>query len=360
MNSKKRKVVLTGGGTVGHVMLNKLLIPDFINQDTEPVYIGSKDGIEKEIINSTCIRYREISSGKLRRYLSLENLKDMFKVLKGILDARKILKKEKPEFVFSKGGFVSVPVVLASKSLNIPVYIHESDLTPGLANKIAAKFATKIFVTFKKTMDLLPEGKTEYIGPVTRDDLVVGTEKTGYELTSFTHDKPVLLIMGGSLGSQSINQFIRDNIDTLTQEMQLIHLCGYGNIDESLQGRKGYVQYEFVKDDLAHLMKISDFVVGRSGSNAIFEFLLNEKPMILIPLPLSQSRGDQIENASFFEEKGYAAVIHEENLTIQEFQNKIDSLQNNRSEIVKRMKQFNGGFKSEALVNQLLNMEVTK
>ncbi len=357
MDSNKRKVVLTGGGTVGHVMLNKLLIPGLFNQDVEPVYIGSKKGIEKEIISATSIKYFNISSGKLRRYISLENAKDIFKVIKGIFDARKILKREQPEFVFSKGGFVSVPVVLAAKSLKIPVYIHESDITPGLANKIASKFATRIFVTFKKTLDYLPVDKSEYIGPVIRDELQRGYTRIGYEMTEFNPEKPIMLIMGGSLGSKSINQFVRNNMDALLNEWQIIHLCGRGHYDATLE-REGYIQYEFVKRELPHLIKISDLVVGRSGSNAIYEFLLNEKPMILIPLPLSQSRGDQVENAEYFKEKGYAEVIQEDELNLDKFNQSTARIKNNRSEIIARMKGFDGGFKPEHLVDRLLNKEV--
>ena len=356
MDSKKRKVVLTGGGTVGHVMLNKLLIPGLFNRDVEPVYIGSKKGIEKEIISATSIKYFNISSGKLRRYISIENGKDLFKVIKGVFDARKILKREKPEFVFSKGGFVSVPVVLAARSLNIPVYIHESDITPGLANKIASKFATKIFVTFKKTLDYLPTDKSEYLGPVIRDDLRRGYSRIGYEMTEINPEKPIILIMGGSLGSKAINQFVRDNLDTLLEEWQIIHLCGRGNHISSL-GKEGYRQYEFVKRELPHLIKISDLVIGRSGSNAIYEFLLNEKPMILIPLPLSQSRGDQVENAEYFKEKGYAEVIQESELDLAHFNQSAARIENNRSEIIARMKGFEGGFRPENLVDRLLSKE---
>lgn len=357
MESSKRKVILTGGGTVGHVMLNKLLIPSFLNNNTEPVYIGSKNGIEKEIISSTSIRYHNISSGKLRRYISFENLKDIFKVSKGIFDARKILKKEKPDLVFSKGGFVSVPVVLAAKSLKIPVYIHESDLTPGLANKISTKFATKCYVTFKKTMDYLPEDKAEYLGPVIRDELSGGYSEKGYELTGFKPENPILMFMGGSLGSKSINQFVRNNIEVLTKDFQIIHLCGKDNIDDGLTHYDNYIQFEFVENELAHFMKISDVVIGRSGSNAIYELLLNEKPMVLIPLPLSQSRGDQLENAQYFSEKGYAKVIQEEELTLQNFNKAVNDINNTRQDIIMNMKQFKGGFKPDTLVSKLLNEE---
>ena len=357
MKSSRRKVVLTGGGTVGHVMLNKLLIPEFLNRNAEPVYIGSKNGIEKEMISSTSIRYHQISSGKLRRYISFENLKDIFKVTKGILDARRVLKKEKPEFVFSKGGFVSVPVVLAAKSLKIPVYIHESDLTPGLANKISLKFATKCFVTFEKTLEYLPADKTELIGPVVRDELSGGEGAAGYTITGFTSDKPILLFMGGSLGARSINTFVRDNIGALTEDHQIIHLCGKGNTDENLDGHENYIQFEFVDEELAHLMKISDIVIGRSGSNAIYELLLNQKPMILIPLPLSQSRGDQLENARHFSAQGYAEVIEEEELTLKNFQEKMQVIIKSHDDIITKMAQYDGGFKPGTLVELLLNEE---
>lgn len=357
MKSSKRKVILTGGGTVGHVMLNKLLIPSFQNNNVEPVYIGSKNGIEKEIISSTSIRYRNISSGKLRRYISFENLKDIFKVTKGIFDARKILKKEKPDLVFSKGGFVSVPVVLAAKSLKIPVYIHESDLTPGLANKISTKFATKCYVTFQKTIDYLPKEKTEYLGPVIREELMSGNSETGYELSGFNSEKPILMFMGGSLGSKSINEFVRENIDTLTEKFQIIHLCGKDNIDESLTHQKDYIQFEFVREELAHFISISDIVIGRSGANAIYELLLNKKPMILVPLPLTQSRGDQLENAQYFEEHGYAKVIQEEHLTLQNFNAAVNDINDSRHDIIMNMKKYTGGFKPDTLVSKLLNEE---
>lgn len=357
MKSSKRKIILTGGGTVGHVMLNKLLIPEFIDQNAEPAYIGSKNGIEKEMISSTSIKYHTISSGKLRRYISFENLKDIFKVTKGIFDARRVLKKEDPELVFSKGGFVSVPVVLAAKSLKVPVYIHESDLSPGLANKISIRFATKCFVTFEKTMEYMPAHKTELLGPVLRAELSRGNGDTGYALTGFTADKPVLLFMGGSLGAKSINDFISDNIEELTENHQIIHLCGKGNINEVLNGHKNYIQFEFVNEELAHLMNIADIVIGRSGSNAIYELLLNHKPMILIPLPLSQSRGDQLENARYFSEEGYAEVLEEEDLTLVNFQKKTEEINKNRHEMITKMKQYDGGFKPETLVAMLLNEE---
>ncbi|HDB4793640.1 TPA: undecaprenyldiphospho-muramoylpentapeptide beta-N-acetylglucosaminyltransferase, partial [Staphylococcus aureus] len=268
------KIAFTGGGTVGHVSVNLSLIPTALSQGYEALYIGSKNGIEREMIESQLpeIKYYPISSGKLRRYISLENAKDVFKVLKGILDARKVLKKEKPDLLFSKGGFVSVPVVIAAKSLNIPTIIHESDLTPGLANKIALKFAKKIYTTFEETLNYLPKEKADFIGATIREDLKNGNAHNGYQLTGFNENKKVLLVMGGSLGSKKLNSIIRENLDALLQQYQVIHLTGKGLKDAQVK-KSGYIQYEFVKEDLTDLLAITDTVISRAGSNAIYEFL---------------------------------------------------------------------------------------
>ncbi len=247
------------------------------------------------------IKYYPISSGKLRRYISLENAKDVFKVLKGILDARKVLKKEKPDLLFSKGGFVSVPVVIAAKSLNIPTIIHESDLTPGLANKIALKFAKKIYTTFEETLNYLPK-KLILLEQQFEEDLKNGNAHNGYQLTGFNENKKVLLVMGGSLGSKKLSSIIRENLDALLQQYQVIHLTGKGLKDAQVK-KSGYIQYEFVKEDLTDLLAITDTVISRAGSNAIYEFLTLRIPMLLVPLGLDQSRGDQIDNANHFADK---------------------------------------------------------
>lgn len=353
MVSENKKVMLTGGGTVGHVMLNKLLIPELEKKNVQPHYIGSKKGIEKDIIKDLDIPYHEISSGKLRRYLSFENLKDIFKVLKGVTDAKKILKREQPLFVFSKGGFVSVPVVLAAAAKDVPVYIHESDLTPGLANRIASKFATKVFCTFEATAEQFTDAKAEYLGPVIRPDLQEGNKDEGYALTGFNSDKPVVIIMGGSLGAKKINDFVHEHIDVLTEKYQLIHLTGKGNMNKKIQ-KAGYKQFEFAGDELADLLAISDIVLSRSGSNAIFELLLAKKPMILIPLGLDQSRGDQIQNAKHFKKEGYAEVLKEEDLNLENLQEKLEFIEENYSDITSKMTQFKHGFNPAELADKLI------
>lgn len=349
------KIAFTGGGTVGHVSVNLSLIPTALSQGYEALYIGSKNGIEREMIESQLpeIKYYPISSGKLRRYISLENAKDVFKVLKGILDARKVLKKEKPDLLFSKGGFVSVPVVIAAKSLNIPTIIHESDLTPGLANKIALKFAKKIYTTFEETLNYLPKEKADFIGATIREDLKNGNAHNGYQLTGFNENKKVLLVMGGSLGSKKLNSIIRENLDALLQQYQVIHLTGKGLKDAQVK-KSGYIQYEFVKEDLTDLLAITDTVISRAGSNAIYEFLTLRIPMLLVPLGLDQSRGDQIDNANHFADKGYAKAIDEEQLTAQILLRELNEMEHERTQIINKMKSYEQSYTKEALFDKMI------
>ncbi|MCJ0923682.1 undecaprenyldiphospho-muramoylpentapeptide beta-N-acetylglucosaminyltransferase [Mammaliicoccus sciuri] len=349
-----KKIAFTGGGTIGHVAVNLALIPEAQKRDIETIYIGSKNGIEKEMITDSAkdTKYIPISSGKLRRYLSFENLKDVFKVLKGILDARKVLKKEKPDLVFSKGGFVSVPVIIAAKSLKIPSIVHESDVTPGLANKISMKFANKMYTTFEETLKYVPKEKSDYIGAIIREDLRDGSKEEGYQLTGFNDQLPVLLIMGGSLGSKALNKAIRDNLDYLTKKYQIIHLTGNGHVDQNIKNAN-YVQYEFVSNELMHFYAITDTVISRAGANAIYEFATLKLPMLLIPLGLDQSRGDQIDNAKIFEKNGYAKVLQEKDVDQANLISQLDKLENEREAIIDKMSHFKESYTKETLFNKI-------
>lgn len=349
-----KKIAFTGGGTIGHVAVNLALIPEAQKRDIETIYIGSKNGIEKEMITDSAkdTKYIPISSGKLRRYLSFENFKDVFKVLKGVLDARKVLKKEKPDLVFSKGGFVSVPVIIAAKSLKIPSIVHESDVTPGLANKISMKFANKMYTTFEETLKYVPKEKSDYIGAIIREDLRDGSKEEGYQLTGFNDQLPVLLIMGGSLGSKALNKAIRDNLDYLTKKYQIIHLTGKGHVDQNIKNAN-YVQYEFVSNELMHFYAITDTVISRAGANAIYEFATLKLPMLLIPLGLDQSRGDQIDNAKIFEKNGYAKVLQEKDVNQSNLISQLDKLENEREDIIDKMSHFKESYTKETLFNKI-------
>lgn len=337
MNEKS--IILTGGGTAGHVSLNEAIIPSLIEAGYDVHYIGSHDGIEKELIGNAfpTLPYHSISSGKLRRYFSVQNFTDPFKVLAGITQAFSIIKKVKPTVIFSKGGFVSVPVVIAAKLANIPVVVHESDVTPGLANKISLPFASHIFTVFKETMKHLPSDKATCTGSIIRQQLFEGNREQGLALCGFTFEKKVLLVMGGSLGSVVINDALRENLPKLLEQYQVIHLCGKGNRDRTLENLEGYCQFEYVTTELPNLLYAADYIVSRAGSNSIFEFLALHKPMLLIPLSAAKSRGDQILNANLFKKQGFAQVLDEEELTKESFMRAIEQLVINSEDMIDHM-----------------------
>lgn len=334
-------VVLTGGGTAGHVTPNLALIPELQKRGLGVAYIGTEKGMERELIEPTGVPYHVISAGKLRRYLDMENLTDMAKILKGTFEARKILKKIRPGVVFSKGGFVSCPVVWAAWSLKIPVIIHESDMTPGLANRLSQKFAKKIAYTFPETGQHLPEGKGVLTGLPMRTALLSGSGEKGRELCGFHSEKPVLLVMGGSQGAGVLNDAIRENLHTLLEKYQICHLCGKGNRDNALQ-EEGYSQWEYAGEELPHLMQMSDLFLSRAGATAIHEMLLVGRPMVLVPLSKAASRGDQILNAASFKKRGFAEVIPEEELTGKRLSEALEQTFKNRGEMAGKMKKAEG------------------
>jgi len=322
----EKRILFTGGGTAGHVIVNLALIPYFEQAGWKIDYIGSKNGIERELVGELPnVTYHPISTGKLRRYISIENMKDPFKVLKGTFDAWRIIGKVKPQIIFSKGGFVSVPVVVAARMRRVPTIIHESDLTPGLANKLATKFAKKVITTFPETVRYLPEKKAIHVGAVIREALFTGSPDDAYIWTKLSPQKPTMLIMGGSSGSEKINQVVRDNLPSLLEKAQIIHICGNGNVDETIEV-DGYRQYEYINQELKDVLAITDYVISRAGSNAIFEFLALNIPMLLIPLSLAASRGDQIDNAKSFVKSGFAHQLMEEDVTADTLMQAINQL----------------------------------
>ncbi len=310
-----KKIILTGGGTAGHVTPNLALIPTLKDRGYEIRYIGSYQGIEKTLIEDAGIPYDGISSGKLRRYFDLKNFTDPFRVLKGCGEARKLLKQYKPDVVFSKGGFVAVPVVLAARHFHIPVIIHESDMTPGLANKLCIPSARKVCCNFPETLPYLPQEKAVLTGSPIRKELLEGDRLAGLNYTHLSANKPIIMIIGGSLGAVAVNQAVRRILPRLLTDFQVIHICGKDHLDASLEGTPGYVQYEYVDAPLKHLFAAADLVISRAGANSICEILALRKPNVLIPLSAAASRGDQILNANSFGKQGFSAVLQEENIT---------------------------------------------
>ncbi len=334
-----KRIVLTGGGTAGHVTPNIALLPALKREGYEVHYIGSYDGIERKLIEELNIPYYGISSGKLRRYFDPKNFSDPFKVAKGFFEALKLIKKLKPDVVFSKGGFVSVPVVLAAKRKGVPVIIHESDMTPGLANKISIPSAQKICANFPETVKYLPEGKAVLTGTPIRQELFSGNKIQGLDFCGFSRSKPVLLVVGGSTGSVIVNEAVRVILPDLLEKYQVVHLCGKGKLDDSLNKTPGYVQFEYIKKELSDLLDAADLVISRAGANAICELLALRKPNILIPLSAASSRGDQILNAESFERQGYSFVLKEEALTGESLLDAIDTVYTDRKTYVETMSQ---------------------
>ena len=347
-----KKIVLTGGGTAGHVTPNLALLPYLKEKGYTINYIGSYEGIEKGLIETAGIPYHGISSGKLRRYFDLKNFSDPLKVMKGFFEARKLLKKLKPDIVFSKGGFVSVPVVLAAKTRRIPCIIHESDITPGLANRICIPMAKKVCANFPETMKYLPEEKAVLTGTPIREELFQGNKITGLDFCGFTANKPVIMIVGGSTGAMALNEAVRNLLPTLLRDYQIVHLCGKGKMAEEHQNVKGYRQFEYVSKEMKDLFAAADLVISRAGANSICELLALRKPHILIPLSAAASRGDQILNAESFENQGFSYVLQEEDLTNDTLLRAIRSVMEHKQEYIEAMEKS----KLNEAISTILNL----
>ncbi len=332
-----KRIILTGGGTAGHVTPNIALIPRLKEEGFDIHYIGSYNGIEKKLIEDMRIPYHGISSGKLRRYFDVRNFSDPFRVIKGCGEASRLVKSLKPDVVFSKGGFVSVPVVLAAKKHRVPAIIHESDMSPGLANKLCIPSAVKICCNFPEAMEHLPKDKAVLTGTPIRQELFQGDPLEAIRFTGLSANKPTILVVGGSTGSVKVNEAVRGCLDELLKTYQIIHLCGKDKVDPAFENRSGYVQYEYIKKELSSLLAFADIVISRAGANAICELQALAKPNVLIPLGSSASRGDQLLNAESFQKQGFSHVLLEENLTNATLLEAVREVYDHRSDYRKTM-----------------------
>ncbi|MBQ2558153.1 MAG: undecaprenyldiphospho-muramoylpentapeptide beta-N-acetylglucosaminyltransferase [Lachnospiraceae bacterium] len=346
-----KTIVLTGGGTAGHVTPNIALIDRLKEEGFEISYIGSKTGIEKELIENIGIPYYAISSGKLRRYFSMKNFTDPFRVLKGCSEAKKLMKQLKPDVVFSKGGFVSVPVVRAAGKAKIPTVIHESDMTPGLANRLAIRYATKVCCNFTETLEHV-KGKGLHTGTPIRKELFSGTKEAGLAYAGFDGNKPVILVVGGSTGAVRVNEAVRAALPKLLPEFDILHLCGKGKMDTSVNG-KGYEQREYCDKEMKDVLAMADIVISRAGANAICELLALHKPNLLIPLSAEASRGDQLLNAASFEKQGFSMVMQESEITPESLTEAVGELYRNRSRYIEAMEKSPAGDATEMIVQLL-------
>lgn len=346
------KIVFTGGGTAGHVTPNIAIIEVLRLEKWDMAYIGSKDGVEREMISALSIPYYAVASGKLRRYFSWQNFLDPYFIGLGIIQSYFLMRKLKPDVVFSKGGFVAFPVVVGAWLNRIPVIAHESDMTPGLANRLSFPFVRSICLTFEAAKKHFNEPeKVRVTGTPIRAGLFQGDKAKGLALCHFTADKPCLLVIGGSQGASALNRCIRQLLDTLVGSFQIIHLCGKGKVDDSLLNRPGYYQSEYAQDELADLFAASDMVISRSGANSLSEILALAKPHVLIPLSEQVSRGDQVHNARYFQEQGISLVIDEDRLTPDTLHLAIEDVLANHNELTRKMNALGVGSATATIVN---------
>lgn len=334
-------IVFTGGGTGGHIFPG-LAVAEVLKASTdyEIVWIGSKNGIDKSIVESENLKFIGIPAGKLRRYFSILNFIDVFKIFGGFIKSLCILLKLKPVFVFSKGGFVSVPPVIAARILKIPVITHECDFSPGLATKINAQFAKNVLVSYPETIPFFKhmiQKKTICTGNPVRLKFYNADSEKGKEFIHYQSDKPILLILGGSLGSKQINGLVENSIEFLTEHFFVVHQTGEKNLEQieaitlklsqsSKGNRENYKAYPFITGEMPDILAAATLVISRAGANTVWEAAAAGKPMILIPLEKGSSRGDQVENAAFFKKAGAAEVLCGNNINTEQFENIIKKM----------------------------------
>ncbi len=355
----RKTIVLTGGGTAGHVSVNLGLIPRLQEDGWAVHYIGSHQGMERDLLaDFPDVPYHSVDTGKLRRSPNWANLKanvsDLGHVFSGLRQARQLIRSIAPDIVFSKGGFVAVPVVSGAARNGVPVIAHESDLTPGLANRLSVPMAKLVLTTFRETLAYLPKKKGQYLGPIVRDQIQGGLRSRGLQHFGFSGNKPILVILGGSSGALTVNEAVWQNVETLLARFDILHGCGKGKMRPDLQ-RPGYVQVEFIKEEMKDVLAMADLIISRAGSNAIFEFLFYRKPMVLIPYRVG-SRGDQILNAQAFVKQGFAETLDDTSMDADDFLRCIDQVWTDRDRYIARQSTFSFGDGLGEIV-RLLNQE---
>ena len=332
-----KKIVLTGGGTAGHVTPNLALIPRLLDDGWEIHYIGAANSAEQELISKVPeVTFHTVSVGKLRRYFDPKNFSDPFRVIRGIRQATGIIRRIKPDIVFSKGGFVSVPVVYGAKLNGVPIVTHESDMTPGLANKLCMPFAKVQCCTFPEAVKYAT-GKGVHTGTPIRPEILQGDKRRGREMFGFNDNRPVLMVVGGSSGAQAINQVVWQSLPRLTENFQVLHLCGKGNLTAVYEGTSNYVQREYLNEEMADAYACADILISRAGANALCEILAVRKPALLIPYPKGASRGDQLLNADSFKNRGFSHVLLQEDMTPDTLIKGVEQLYHDRGALYEAM-----------------------
>jgi UDP-N-acetylglucosamine--N-acetylmuramyl-(pentapeptide) pyrophosphoryl-undecaprenol N-acetylglucosamine transferase len=332
-----RHVLFTGGGSAGHVVPSLPLIGHFAALGSTISYVGSKEGPEAQLVAPLPASFFAIRSGKLRRYWSWRNLADVLWIVVGICQAIVLVRRLHPSIVFSKGGYVAFPVVVGAWFWRVPIVAHESDLTPGLANRLSLPFVDAVCTNFASTTFSLGDRPVIHTGTPLRADLLQGDADRGRAFVGATPEAPLILVVGGSLGAEALNRVVRSGLDSLLQLGVVVHVCGAKRTDASLQQRTGYRQFEFVGPEWGDVLAAADVVVSRAGANSLYELVALKKPHLLVPLPRSASRGDQISNAAYAETRGWSRVVAEEDLDAERLNAEVRAIYADRQRVVQAL-----------------------
>ena len=329
-----RHVLFTGGGSAGHVVPSLPLIGYFANAGSRISYVGSREGPERSLVAPLGVSFFAIRSGKLRRYWSWRNFTDVLWIVVGILQAVVLMGRLRPSVVFSKGGYAAFPVVVAAWLWRIPVVAHESDLTPGLANRLSLPFVAAVCTTFAVTEFPVKNRPVIHTGTPLRGELMRGDAERGRAILGAPRDRPVVVVFGGSLGADALNRIVRQALDRLLEFATVVHVCGPARTEASLAHVPGYHQFEYVGAQWGDLLAAADVVVSRAGANSLYELVALGKPHLLVPLSRSASRGDQISNAQYARSRGWSRVIAEEALDAEGLDAQVRSIYAERAQLM--------------------------
>ena len=354
-------ILVVGGGSAGHVIPAIPVIRRLLDVGAKVSFVGTYTGLEERLVADLPIDYYSIHAGKLRRYWSWQNVTDVFRILVGLCQALLLMLRTKPDVIFSKGGFVSFPVVFAGWITRVPIVAHESDLTPGLANKLVLPFADTLCLSFADTKvsgRFTKNLKIIHSGTPIRDSILAGNAQLGRQrLTQYlpgsrTSNKPLLIVTGGSLGATFLNEAVRAALPQLLVEFDVLHVCGAGKLVDTRDS--GYAQVEYIDEGWGDLLAAADIVLSRAGANALFELLALGQVNLLVPLPALASRGDQIDNAAYAFDAGYSEVLAEAELTTQSLLVTLQKLQDHQTEYKKRLAEFVVPNAAETIANELI------
>lgn len=346
-----KTIVIVGGGSAGHVLPALPVADELIKRQWRVHFVGTHSGLEEKLLGDRDINFHSVSAGKLRRYFSWQNFSDVLRIFMGVVQAAVLLRRIRPQVIFSKGGFVSFPVVFSGWLLRIPIVAHESDLTPGLANRLVMPFVSTLCSSFADTRFSGFKGRVVNTGTPVREDLLKGDVAAGRSFLGAEDARPILLVTGGSLGADALNTIVRNSLPVLCANYFVVHICGPGKTENIVQS--GYLELEYVDSGWGDILAAADIVVSRAGANALFELWALKKLTLLVPLSGAASRGDQLANAAYAKAQGLSEVVAEEDLGTKQLLAALERLSENAQQYQLALNAITAMKASEMLVAEL-------